>query len=752
MHSFIATVAKGLEPILMDELASLGAVSLSPRKSAVAFEGTLETAYLACLWSRVASRILLPLSSFPSSSPKELYEGVQAIKWNEHLSPTGSLAVDCHTSASAISHSHYAALKAKDAIVDQLRDRTGSRPSVDLKQPVHRINLYIHRNQAHISLDLSGDSLHRRRYRKTGLSAPMKENLAAAILFKAGWPDFAKTGRPFLDPMCGSGTLAIEAALMAGDVAPGLLRHDFGFQRWAQHDPTLWQRLFGEAQARRREGLKNLPPIFGYDIDKRAVEVTLNHAHRAGLNGKIQVERRALQDVKPPARRPGLLAVNPPYGKRLRTQTGLPALYEKLGFILKASFNQWRAALLTAQPELGYRLGLRSRKPFTFYNGPLECKLLVMTIEPSQYLGKREKAPSPAQLIIQKNPAKPGNNRGLGAVSLANRLRKNIKHLGRWARKNGILCYRLYDADLPEYALALDLYEGDKLWAHVQEYEAPSTVDPAKAKKRLREALAVTQDVLGIPQEQLFLKIRRKQRKQGQYEKVATRGRFHQVKEGNCRHLINLTDYLDTGLFLDHRITRHMIQIMAKGKRFLNLFAYTGTATVNAAKGGARSTTSIDLSSTYLQWAQRNLTLNGFQGTDHKFIQSDSMIWMRNEVRRSKGGYDLIFLDPPTFSRSKKMNGLFDVQRDYVTLISLGARLLNKGGTIIFSTNFRKFRMDEKAFPHLRVEDITRATIPRDFSRNPKIHSCWKLSLLPGAQKVQRPPVRSFSKKGEKDE
>lgn len=739
MCSIVATVAKGLEPILVDELASLGAVSLRPTKSAVTFEGTLETAYLSCLWSRVASRILLPLSSFPASSANELYEGVQAIKWHEHLSPSGSLAVDGHVSSSAISHSHFAALKVKDAIVDQCRDRSGSRPSVDLNQPTHRINLYLHRNQAHISLDLSGDSLHRRGYRSKGLSAPMKENLAAAILFKAGWPDLAKAGRPFLDPMCGSGTLAIEAALMAGDFAPGLLRHDFGFRRWVQHDPTLWERLSREAQERRREGLKKLPPMFGYDIDERAVRATQNHVHHAGLNGKILVERQALQDVKPPVRRPGLVAINPPYGKRLGEQSKLPAFYEQLGFILKKSFNQWRAAILTAHPELGYRLGVRSRKPFTFLNGPLECKLLVMTIEPSQYLAKKEAAPSPSRFSTPKTMAEPGIGQSLGAASLANRIKKNLKHLGRWARKNGVLCYRLYDADLPEYAMAIDLYEGDKLWAHVQEYEAPSTVDPAKAKKRLREALAVTEDVLGIPHEQIVLKVRRKQRGQSQYEKLATQGRFHQVKEGNCLFFINLTDYLDTGLFLDHRITRHMIQIMAKGKRFLNLYAYTGTATVNAAKGGALSTTSIDLSSPYLQWAQRNLSLNGFQGNTHQFIQSDGMVWMENEVRQCRGGYDLIFLDPPTFSRSKKMNRIFDIQRDYLTLLRLVARLLNKGGILLFSTNFRKFRMDEKAFPHFSVEDITRATIPQDFARNPKIHRCWKLTVPPWDKKGTGP-------------
>jgi len=311
-----------------------------------------------------------------------------------------------------------------------------------------------------------------------------------------------------------------------------------------------------------------------------------------------------------------------------------------------------------------------------------------------------------------------------GAEMLANRLRKNLRHLGKWARREGVTCYRVYDADLPEYALAVDLYEE---WAHVQEYAAPATVDPTRAQARLADAMAVIPDALGIPADRVVLKIRRRQKGLAQYERQALTGQFREVHEGDLRFLVNLTDYLDTGLFLDHRPTRALMRGLVTGGRFLNLFAYTGTASVYAAAGGAASTTTIDMSSVYLDWARRNMALNGFaEGRAHRFIRADCLAWLASPHAER---YHVIFVDPPTFSNSKRMGeATFDVQRDHVGLLRSIVPLLARGGLILFSNNFRHFKLHRSAFPDLTVEEITRSTIPPDFQRNPKIHNCWKIT------------------------
>jgi 23S rRNA (guanine2445-N2)-methyltransferase / 23S rRNA (guanine2069-N7)-methyltransferase len=318
-----------------------------------------------------------------------------------------------------------------------------------------------------------------------------------------------------------------------------------------------------------------------------------------------------------------------------------------------------------------------------------------------------------------------------GARAFANRLTKNLKHLGRWLKRERIQCYRLYDADIPEYALAVDVYEGERRWIHVQEYEAPKSVDPAKADARFREAIAGTREVLQVPGDQVFIKVRRQQKGRAQYEKLAASGEFHIVVENDIRLLVNFRDYLDTGLFLDHRITRRMVGELAAGVDFLNLFCYTGSATVYAARGGARSTTSVDMSRTYLDWAGRNMALNGFTGAEHRRVQANCLEWLEQSVDRA--GYGLIFLDPPSFSTSRRMRGTFDVQRDHVELLRKTARLLQTDGTLIFSNNRRRFRMDRDALEGLQIEDISRATLPRDFERNPRIHNAWRIRRIPEA-------------------
>jgi 23S rRNA (guanine2445-N2)-methyltransferase / 23S rRNA (guanine2069-N7)-methyltransferase len=712
---FFATVPRGMEPLLAEELRTMGAAAVSEGRAGVSFRGPLETAYRACLWSRTASRILLPLARFSAPDPDALYAGIRDLPWEDHLAPEGTLSVDFTVAHSQITHSHYGALKVKDAVVDRFRDSFGVRPSVARDKPDLRINVYLHRDSARVSIDLSGESLHRRGYRQEGVAAPMKENLAAAILLLAGWPQLARDGGAFVDPLCGSGTLPIEAALIAADVAPGLSRDYFGFLHWRGHDPQSWERLLSEARQRAEVGKRHLGPIVGFDALTSAVRGALANVEKAGLHGLIHIEKRDLADADHPrGAAQGLVAMNPPYGERLGEENELVPFYARLGEIVRERFAGWRAAVFTGNERLALRLGLHPRHTDTLFNGPLECRLLHFEI-----------------------PATPSNAGGkeisAGAEMFANRLRKNLKSLGKWARREGIDCYRLYDADLPEYNVAVDLYHRDEnRWAHVQEYEAPATIDPEKARERLRDALAVLPEVLEVPPEHVFYKVRRKQRGKAQYEKMGAVGSFYEVREGECRFLVNFTDYLDTGIFLDHRITRGLIGKMAGGKRFLNLFGYTGTATVHAAAGGATSTSTVDMSRTYLDWARRNLALNGFSAAQHELIQADCLVWLEETARRGSRQWDLIFLDPPTFSTSKRMEGTFDVQRDHAAVIRQAARLLTPGGDLIFSTNARRFRLDSAALADLNPQDITSATIPRDFERNPRIHQCWRLSAPRG--------------------
>ena len=721
---FFAPCPKGIESLLADELRALGAEAVKETRAGVAFEGPLAAGYRACLWSRLASRVLLTLTRVPAASPEALYEGVLAMDWSEHLAPDGTLAVDFAGTNAAITHTHFGALKVKDAIVDQLRARFGARPSVDTERPDVRVNVYLYHDEATVSLDLSGESLHRRGYRRDGLEAPLKENLAAAILLRANWPALAAEGGALVDLMCGSGTLLIEGAFIAGDIAPGLMRDYFGFLKWKQHDVALWSELLAEARTRREAGLKQLPPIRGYDRDVRAVHAARENIKRAGLDEYVHVEQRELSACAPEDLPPGLVVVNPPYGERLGEAAELPALYKELGAQLKNNFSGWRAAVFTGNPELGKSMGLRAQRYHTLWNGAIECRLLHFEITPEAVVGER--APKPFEI-------RPGSS----AEMFANRLRKDLQHFGRWARRQEIGCYRLYDADLHEYNLAIDVYESDRRYVHVQEYEAPDTIDPDKARQRLRHALGVIPLVLEIPKEQMFFKQRRRQKGGAQYEKFGEAGEFHEVREGRCRFLVNFTDYLDTGLFLDHRPTRALLGELANGKSFLNLFGYTGTATVHAALGGATATTTVDMSRTYLDWARRNLELNGLRGQDHELIQADVLKWLgQNRGRR----YGLIFLDPPTFSRSKRMEETLDVQRDHVALIRDAAALLTPGGTLIFSTNLRRFRLDADALAEFAVADITRKTIPKDFERDPKIHQCFRIAKASAA--ARKSPYR----------
>lgn len=733
--SFFAPAPLGIERLLAEELRSLGASNVRLSRAGVEFSGELAIGYRACLWSRTASRVLLRLAEVPASSPEELYEGAHSIPWEDHVSATGSIAVDFTGSKSPITHSHYGALKVKDAIVDRFRARTGVRPDVDILGPDLRVNVVARSRSAVVSIDLSGEALHRRGYRVPGVqvTAPLKESLAAAVLLFAKWPQIAEQGGPLIDPVCGSGTLLIEGAAMAGDRAPGLLRSKWGFGGWLGHDAEAWHDLLGEADTRAEEGLARIPPVFGWDIDPRAVDLANECVRRAGLERYVRISRGDALAVSPPegAGRPedgvfGLLAMNPPYGQRLKSDEDPGELYALLGARAREAFAGYRLAMIAPEAAPAGMIGLPAAASHDFYNGRIPAKVHIFEL------------PRPAALSDVGPVASPDFAAGAFSAAesaFANRLRKNMKHLRSWARRSGVSCYRLYDADMPEYAVSVDRYEGagpdaGRVWACVAEYAPPRTIDPVAAERRLAEVVAVVPEVLGIDERDVFVKVRKKQSGRSQYERMGERQAYFTVAEGGLLFLVNLSDYLDTGLFLDHRMTREMLRENSPGKRFLNLFSYTGTASVYAASGGAAATVSVDMSATYLKWAERNMAANGFTGDEHVRIRADVLAWLSSAAARSLAPFDLIFCDPPTFSNSKRMEESFDVQRDHIKVLAAASELLAPGGVIVFSNNMRKFRMDLPALERAKLlaGNITAETIPKDFERNKRIHNVWRIS------------------------
>ncbi|MCW8886858.1 MAG: bifunctional 23S rRNA (guanine(2069)-N(7))-methyltransferase RlmK/23S rRNA (guanine(2445)-N(2))-methyltransferase RlmL, partial [Motiliproteus sp.] len=721
-YLFFVTCPKGLEQLLTDELSHLGAVNAKSTVAGVQVEGTLEVIYRCCLWSRLANRVLLPLTNFEAETAEQLYAGVQSVRWLDHMRANATLAVDFNGSTRGINNTHFGALKVKDAIVDQIRDASGQRPSIDKQRPDLRVNAYLNRGRCELSLDLSGESLHRRGYRTQGGEAPLKENLAAALLIRSGWPKMAEEGRPLIDPMCGSGTLLSEAAMMAAKMAPGLGRKQFGFEGWLKHDSSLWMELLREARAVRQQVPEmKLPEIHGYDASPKAVSIAKDNIRRAGLEMHVRISQRELAELKPLTHRsdlpPGLLLTNPPYGERLSEIPLIVYLYRYLGEALKRDFLNWTAGVFTGNPDLGKAIAMRATKQYKLFNGAIPSKLLLFSVKPEYFYRDSKQAEAKASADSEKKASDLPQG---GSEMFANRLRKNLKQIDKWARKADIQCYRVYDADMPEYALAVDRYAD---WVCVQEYAAPSTVDQVKAVERLEQAVAVIPNVMGVPSEKVVLKQRRRQSGKEQYQRLDEQQNYFQVGEGGCGFLVNLHDYLDTGLFLDHRPIRMKIQEWARDKRFLNLFCYTGAATIHAAKGGARSTTSVDMSNTYLDWLRKNLALNGFSEKLNETVQADCMAWLQQQ--KSQADYDLIFMDPPTFSNSKRMRDTLDIQRDHVDMIRNAMKLLAEEGTLVFSNNLRRFKMDKEALERFEIEDITRQTIDKDFSRNQRIHNCW---------------------------
>ncbi|MGF1726402.1 bifunctional 23S rRNA (guanine(2069)-N(7))-methyltransferase RlmK/23S rRNA (guanine(2445)-N(2))-methyltransferase RlmL [Photobacterium nomapromontoriensis] len=705
MNQYLAITSRGLENLLAEELEQLGAQSIQVVHAGVRFKAEQATAYRCCLWTRISSRIIQVLSEFTVRDDMDLYLGAAAINWTNYFGSDTRIIVDFNGTNREIRNSQYGAMKVKDAIVDRFTKADLRRPNIDRERPELRIHMRLSGEKGILGLDMAGSGLHQRGYRSEAGKAPLRETHAAALVMKSGWtPE-----KPLLDPMCGSGTLVIEAAMMAAQIAPGLKRKRWGFESIKDFDKEGWLEIHAEATVKARRGVANVTTkFFGREMDRRVLTIARDNAGRAGVKSLIDFEYGdATQLTCPEGFTNGIILCNPPYGERLGTTPELISLYTEFGNRLKLAFAGSTAAIYSSSNELLSCLRMRADKQFKLSNGALDCVLKTYLIT----AGAVKHTEGEQEGTLEETQVAP---------DFANRLKKNIAKLSKWAKKEGINCYRLYDADLPNYNAAIDKYNDFLI---IQEYAAPKTVPEEIARRRIMDILRATIQVTGVDNNKVILKVRERQKGKSQYQKLSSAERHLIVNEYGVDLKVNLYDYLDTGLFLDHRITRRKLGLMAEGKDFLNLFAYTGSATCHAACGGAKSTTTVDMSNTYLRWAQENMELNNHVGPQHQFVQADCLQWLQ-EVDDT---FDLIFIDPPTFSNSKRMNQSFDVQRDHIMLLENLKRMLRPNGQIVFSNNKRHFKMDFAKLEELglHAKNISDKTLPMDFARNKQIHNCW---------------------------
>ena len=761
---FFASCLAGLEAPLADELKTLGIRSVRPLGGGVAFFCDVRHALKACLWSRLASRIMLVVGRVDARMADLLFEDALELPWEDVVAPGASIAVSAHGMNDELRNTRFTALKVKDAVCDRLREARGERPDVDAERPDAAIDVRVREKRATISLDLSGASLYHRTYLvpDDGAEAPLECALAAGLLALAGWDGRARAGAACVDAACGDGAVVVEAAAVACDLAPGLTRERWGFFGWAQSSPAIWNELIAQADDRFEAGLAaacasdalDAPASARPDLDvvrfaglsasSPAIARARGRAKRAGLRQAVSIEPGGAEEAGALVERVSAAAA------AARDTAGVPDGAEAPGCLVASVLGaRERSSEASAQADAAAFVAAATAAPAgsVFAVAGSEAVEDRFGTAPGTRveLGRDRVAtealvfyapPAEAAVVVVPDPAGGAEHRvevlEPASEQFSSRLFKVAKERRKWARREGISCYRVYDADLPDYAVAIDVYAGageaeGNTYLHIAEYAAPSSVDPARARRRFDDVLALAPVALGIRPDHVFAKTRRRDKGGSQYRDAGRRSYVTQIDEDGYLMEVDLSGYLDTGIFLDHRATRELVGAKAAGKRFLNLFAYTGTATVHAAGGGAVETTTVDLSQTYLDWARRNMAGNGFSGPEHSFERADVMAWI-TETRRKPLRYDLIFVDPPTFSNSKAMGSrTWDVQRDHVELLIGVTRLLTEGGEAVFSCNLRTFKPDVEALARYGValEDITVSTIPHDFERNPKIHQCY---------------------------
>jgi 23S rRNA (guanine2445-N2)-methyltransferase / 23S rRNA (guanine2069-N7)-methyltransferase len=689
----------GLEEVLAEELSALGAQDIELKRRMVLCRGDLTLLYRANLWCRTAIRVLRPLATFSAPDEKAFYKGVREIDWSHWGTAQGTLAVDADVYSSFTTHSLFVAQFTKDAVVDQFRDKTGHRPSVDLEKPDLRIRVGLFENTAQIYVDASGESLHKRGYRRNAGVAPLSETLAAGILKLSGWN--GKT--PLLDPMCGSGTLGIEAGLIVKNIAPGLSRRRFGFQGWSDYDRGLYERLVDQAKQAVRPHVS--ASITGIEIDPLAVQNARENVERAGLRGLVHIEQGDFFARTPALDRVGTLVMNPPYDERLSVEN-IADFFRRIGDQLKRNYGGWTAFVLSGNLEAIKTLGLRSSRRIIVFNGPLECRLLEYKL----------RAATPLERPPQRELPPPEKTSGWEqeAAVFANRLNKNLKHYGRWARREGVTCWRVYDRDIPDFPFIVDLY-GDRVhFSEVPRNYEHSLADHPKYLEQMRKAAAET---LQRTPDNVYLR---------QTKGPGTED-FFEVSEKGHRFLINLTDDLGPGLLIEQRKIRALIEREAAGKDFLCLFAHTGAFSVYAAAGGAKSTTTVDFDAAYLTWAEKNLHLNGFSEPSHQIVRSDALTFLEKTNR----SFDLCVVVPPSRWIEPISGKTFDLSASHAVLLNSVLNRMRLGGKVFFCTSQSTWVLDERELKKnrsLAIEEMTTEMTPPDFERRPS-QRCWRIEI-----------------------
>jgi 23S rRNA (guanine2445-N2)-methyltransferase / 23S rRNA (guanine2069-N7)-methyltransferase len=734
----IATAASGTEAVVKRELLTLGYEARTVTPGRLLFRGDALAICRTNLWLRAGERVLIQMGSFAATDFGMLFDGTAVLPWEQWLPKDAEFPVQGRSHHSQLSSVPACQKIVKRAIVKRLQEahRTENLPETG---PRCSIEVSLRDDVAMLTLDTTGVGLHKRGYRRLVGEAQLRETLAAVLVQLSFW----RPGRVLADPFCGTGTIPIEAALLGRDIAPGLGR-EFAAEAWPTFDARHWNVAREEARDAIKPALSER--LLGYDIDAEALSLARYHAEQAGVAADIHWQERPFSELRAKAEY-GCIITNPPYGERMGADAEIEELYKTFPIVLRR-LPTWSHYILSSRPDLEALVGQRADRRRKLYNGPIECTYYQFHgprpprdgIRPhvhdtdrdddafeestdirAEVTAAQEALPQRAKAIVA--PAFGGllESAKRQSEEFASRLRNRARHFRRWPTKRGITCYRLYERDVPDVPLIVDRYE-DAL--HIAEFARPHDRSPAQHADWLDLMSRTAGEVLEVPRERVFVKHRDRQRGDSQYQRVDDRRAEFTVNEGGLKFLVNLSDYVDTGLFLDHRNTRQMVREAAEGKRFLNLFAYTAAFTVYAAAGGATATTTVDKSATYIEWARKNLELNGFTGKQHRLVRSDIRAFLANLAPRDQ--WDLAVVDPPTFSNTKGMDDDWDVQRDHAELLQRLARHIAPGGIVFFSTNFRRFKLDEPALADYDVRNITRQTLPEDF-RNERIHQCWKL-------------------------